>query len=53
MEQVRARVELADTRGVVLRVTAPEPSAPELPLDVTLAQAALKGDKTDDIVAMW
>ena len=48
--QCRARVELADKRGVVLRVTRPEPSAPELPFDLTLAQAALKGDKTDDIV---
>ena len=48
--QCRARVELADKRGVVLRVDAPEPSAPELPFALTLAQAALKGDKTDDIV---
>jgi 16S rRNA (uracil1498-N3)-methyltransferase len=48
--QCRARVELADKRGVVLRVTGPEPSAPELPFSLTLAQAALKGDKTDDIV---
>ena len=44
------RVELADKRGVVLRIVAPERSAPELPIDLTLAQAALKGDKTDDIV---
>lgn len=48
--QCRARVELADKRGVVLRMTAPEASAPELPFALTLAQAALKGDKTDDIV---
>jgi 16S rRNA (uracil1498-N3)-methyltransferase len=48
--QCRARVELADKRGVVLRVTRDEASAPELPFDLTLAQAALKGDKTDDVV---
>ena len=48
--QCRARVELADKRGVVLRVTGIEPPAPELPFALTLAQAALKGDKTDDIV---
>jgi 16S rRNA (uracil1498-N3)-methyltransferase len=48
--QCRARVELADKRGVVLRVTGFEVSAPELPFHLTLAQAALKGDKTDDIV---
>jgi len=48
--QGRARVELADKRGVVLRLAAAEASAPELPVHVTLAQAALKGDKTDDIV---
>ena len=48
--QCRARVELADKRGVVLRVTGIEPPAPELPFALTLAQAALKGDKTDDVV---
>jgi 16S rRNA (uracil1498-N3)-methyltransferase len=48
--QRRARVELADRRGVVLRVTGVAPSAPELPFALTLAQAALKGDKTDDII---
>jgi 16S rRNA (uracil1498-N3)-methyltransferase len=48
--QCRGRVELADKRGVVLRVAAPQASAPELPIQLTLAQAALKGDKTDDIV---
>jgi len=42
--QCRARVELADKRGVVLRVTGIEPPAPELPFALTLAQAALKGD---------
>ena len=48
--QCRGRVELADKRGVVLRAGAPQASAPELPIPLTLAQAALKGDKTDDIV---
>jgi 16S rRNA (uracil1498-N3)-methyltransferase len=48
--QRRARVELADKRRVVLRLTGIEPPAPELPFALTLAQAALKGDKTDDIV---
>jgi 16S rRNA (uracil1498-N3)-methyltransferase len=48
--QCRGRVELADKRGVVLQVVGPERSAPELPIELTLAQAALKGDKTDDIV---
>jgi 16S rRNA (uracil1498-N3)-methyltransferase len=48
--QCRGRVELADKRGVVVRIVGPERSAPELPIDLTLAQAALKGDKTDDIV---
>jgi 16S rRNA (uracil1498-N3)-methyltransferase len=48
--QCRARVELADRRGVVLGRTSAEASAPELPFDLTLAQAALKGDKTDDVV---
>src|SRR3954469_13361935 len=48
--QCRARVEHADRRGVVVRKTSAEASAPELPFHLTLAQAALKGDKTDDIV---
>ena len=48
--QSRARVELADKRGVVLRITGLEPSAPELPFHLTLAQAALKRDKIDDVV---
>ena len=48
--QCRARVELADKRGVVLRVTGVELPAPELPFELTLAQAAFKGDKTDDVV---
>jgi 16S rRNA (uracil1498-N3)-methyltransferase len=45
-----ARVEIADRRGVVLRVLSPVPSAPELPFALTLAQAALKGDGMDEVV---
>jgi 16S rRNA (uracil1498-N3)-methyltransferase len=45
-----ARVELADKRGVVLRVTAAVEPAPEVPFPVTLAQALLKGDRMDDTV---
>ena len=45
-----ARVELADRRGVVLRVTAAVEPAPELPFPLTLAQALLKGDRMDDAV---
>ena len=51
--QCRAQVELADKRGVLLRVTGVELPAPELPFELTLAQAALKGDKTDDVVRAW
>jgi 16S rRNA (uracil1498-N3)-methyltransferase len=46
----RARVELADTRGVVLRVIEPAAAAPELPFDLTLLQAVLKGDAMDAVV---
>jgi 16S rRNA (uracil1498-N3)-methyltransferase len=45
-----ARVELADTRGVVLRVAGTIDPVPELPFAVTLAQAVLKGDRMDDTV---
>ncbi len=46
----RARVELADARGVVLRVIEPADAAPELPFALTLTQAVLKGDAMDAIV---
>jgi 16S rRNA (uracil1498-N3)-methyltransferase len=45
-----ARVELADKRGVVLRVIGSVDPAPELPFPLTLAQAVLKGDGMDDVV---
>jgi 16S rRNA (uracil1498-N3)-methyltransferase len=45
-----ARVELADKRGVVLRVAGAVEPAPEMPFPVTLAQALLKGDRMDDTV---
>ena len=45
-----ACVELADRRGVVLRVTGVVAPAPEVPFPVTLAQALLKGDRMDDAV---
>jgi 16S rRNA (uracil1498-N3)-methyltransferase len=44
-----ARVELADKRGVVLRVQAPVTAAPEVPFPLVLAQAALKGDGIDEV----
>jgi 16S rRNA (uracil1498-N3)-methyltransferase len=46
----RARVELADKRGVVLRVLSAGRSAPELPFPLTLAHAVLKGDGMDEVV---
>jgi 16S rRNA (uracil1498-N3)-methyltransferase len=46
----QARVELADKRGVVLRVIGPIAPAPELPFALVLAQAVLKGDGMDDVV---
>jgi 16S rRNA (uracil1498-N3)-methyltransferase len=45
-----ARVELADKRGVVLRVIGSVDPVPELPFALTLAQAVLKGDGMDDVV---
>jgi 16S rRNA (uracil1498-N3)-methyltransferase len=45
-----ARVELADKRGVVLRVLDRIDPVPELPFPLTLAQAVLKGDGMDDVV---
>jgi 16S rRNA (uracil1498-N3)-methyltransferase len=44
-----ARVELADRRGVVLRVLSAVAAAPELPFPLTLAQSALKGDGMDEV----
>lgn len=48
--QCRATIELADKRGVVLRVVGPRPAADELPFVLTLAQALLKPDRMDDLV---
>lgn len=48
--EVAARVELADKRGVVLRVLSPVESAPELPFELVLAQAVLKGDAMESVV---
>ncbi len=45
-----ARIELAGTGGVVLRVGAAAVPAPEPPVALTLAQAVLKSDATDDVV---
>jgi 16S rRNA (uracil1498-N3)-methyltransferase len=45
-----ARVELADKRGVVLRVLDRVEPAPELPFPLTLAQSVLKGDAMEDVV---
>jgi len=44
-----ARVELADKRGVVLRIMDTVAAAPELPFALVLAQAALKGDGMDEV----
>jgi 16S rRNA (uracil1498-N3)-methyltransferase len=46
----RACVELADKRGVVLRIVGAIDPAPELPFPLVLAQAVLKGDGMDDVV---
>ncbi len=45
-----ATIELAGRGGVVVRVGARVAPAPEPPLTLTLAQAVLKGDATDDVV---
>lgn len=45
-----ARVELADKRGVVLRITGDAIPAPELPFPLVLAQAVLKGDAMDQVI---
>jgi 16S rRNA (uracil1498-N3)-methyltransferase len=46
----RAKVELADKRGVVLRVVEAIEPAPELAFPLTLAQAVLKSDGMDEVV---
>jgi 16S rRNA (uracil1498-N3)-methyltransferase len=45
-----ARVELADARGVVLRVIEPAAAAPELGFALTLMHGVLKGDAMDAVV---
>jgi 16S rRNA (uracil1498-N3)-methyltransferase len=46
----RALVELADKRGVVLRIVGAVEPAPEISFPLTLAQAVLKGDGMDEVV---
>jgi 16S rRNA (uracil1498-N3)-methyltransferase len=46
----RARITQADRRGVGLTLGEPVAPAPELPVDLTLVAAVLKGDKMDDVV---
>jgi 16S rRNA (uracil1498-N3)-methyltransferase len=48
--EFEAVVEDASARGVRVRLGAARSSAPERRTPVTLAQAALKGDKMDDVV---
>ena len=48
--EAEARIERLDEGGAVLRVGASVTSAPEMPRDVTLAVALLKGDKLADVV---
>jgi len=43
-------VEHADKTGARVRLGAAQPAAPEARVAITLAQAALKGDKMDDVV---
>ena len=45
-----ARVELADKRGVVLRIVGDATAAAELPFPVVLAQSVLKGDAMDQVI---
>jgi 16S rRNA (uracil1498-N3)-methyltransferase len=45
-----ARVELADKRGVVLRIVGEATAAAELPFPLVLAQAVLKGDSMDQVI---
>lgn len=48
--QHRAAIVEADKRGVTVEVGGVVAAAQELPVPVTLAQAALKADKMDDVV---
>jgi 16S rRNA (uracil1498-N3)-methyltransferase len=48
--EYEGRIERIARDAVEVRVGVPHPSAPEPGVSVTLAQAALKGDKMDDVV---
>jgi len=48
--EFEAVVDAADREGVRLTIGAPSVPAPEPRVAITLAQAALKGDKMDDVV---
>ena len=48
--EFEAVVDAADREGVRLTIGAPCVPAPEPRVDITLAQAVLKGDKMDDVV---
>jgi 16S rRNA (uracil1498-N3)-methyltransferase len=48
--EVAARVTAADRSAVVVEVQGPVTAAPEWDVQVTLAQAVLKGDKIDDVI---
>jgi 16S rRNA (uracil1498-N3)-methyltransferase len=45
-----ARVEIAEPRKTIVRVTSPRSPAPEAAIAVTLAQAVLKSDKMDRVI---
>jgi 16S rRNA (uracil1498-N3)-methyltransferase len=48
--EVAARVALVGRAGVTAEIGAPVASAPEWGVQITLAQAVLKSDKTDDVI---
>jgi 16S rRNA (uracil1498-N3)-methyltransferase len=48
--QVLAEVDVVEKSDVRLRLLEPVPAAPELDVDITVAQAVLKGDKMDAVV---
>jgi 16S rRNA (uracil1498-N3)-methyltransferase len=48
--EFRARVDRVDRDGAAVRLIEPRDPAPEPAVKVTLAQAALKGEKMDDVV---